>query len=151
MLLENSADQRNLHAYPVTSTAAGAGSSCRFSYVDKLKWNICIYYIEQYVGIQTGRGCKHNTDKVPAGQGERLLLVGSACVRGRGSLCVCVCWHMQKSRTKCVAKFNLVGFLFTLPAYWHGAPAPPHLRPAPCAASVPVSGTHTRVHPSAGD
>lgn len=41
--------------------------------------------------------------------------------------CACVCYHMQKSRTKCVAKFNLVGFLFTLPAYWHGAPTPPHL------------------------
>lgn len=46
---------------------------------------------------------------------------------------------MQKSRTKCVAKFNLVGFLFTLPAYWHGAPAPPHLRPPPLSLSLSLS------------
>lgn len=86
-------------------------------------------YIEQYVGIQTGRGAQtqHRQGACWAGVLGEVLLVGSACVGVAVS--VCVCWHMQKSRTKCVAKFNLVGFLFTLPAYWHGAPPPPHLDP----------------------
>lgn len=83
---------------------AGRGSSCRFSYVDKLKWSLRIWYIEQYVGIQTGRGRKHNTEKVPAGQGGGgygLLLVGSACVRGRGSVCVSVLAYAKISYEMC--------------------------------------------------
>lgn len=56
--------------------------------------------------------CKHSTDNVLVGRW------GWVCVCARAWAWQRVYWHMQKSRTKCVAKFNLVGFLFTLSAYW---------------------------------